>query len=223
MFTPQLTGTHEGAAVAILETPLPALASHGSTEETQQVHGIARLVQVSTKPPLMLLDLTVRFPGYPLIAPTSPVIGSSNASNGKRDAVAPSYDVYVSSTGDVQCPPFSTGLPHIPLTTLSPDSQGYADTFLELPLGLWELVGRAMVIEPSESVKLRTSAGAGVAGKKEVEEKVKAIIGGKGRLGVLAGVIARSSGAWGNDKTVCACSGKSMWEEGRMAEARSKI
>lgn len=27
------------------------------------------------------------------------------------------------------------------------------------------------------------------------------------------GIIARSAGLWENDKTVCACSGKSMWEE----------
>lgn len=29
----------------------------------------------------------------------------------------------------------------------------------------------------------------------------------------LCGVIARSAGAWENDKTVCSCTGKSMWEE----------
>ncbi|GMM52627.1 copper chaperone [Starmerella bacillaris] len=29
----------------------------------------------------------------------------------------------------------------------------------------------------------------------------------------LVGIIARSAGLWENDKTVCACTGKSMWEE----------
>jgi copper chaperone for superoxide dismutase len=29
----------------------------------------------------------------------------------------------------------------------------------------------------------------------------------------LVGVVARSAGAWENDKTVCSCSGKTVWEE----------
>jgi copper chaperone for superoxide dismutase len=29
----------------------------------------------------------------------------------------------------------------------------------------------------------------------------------------LVGVIARSAGVWDNDKTVCSCSGKTLWEE----------
>ena len=29
----------------------------------------------------------------------------------------------------------------------------------------------------------------------------------------LVGVIARSAGVWDNDKTVCSCSGKTVWEE----------
>jgi copper chaperone for superoxide dismutase/copper chaperone len=39
---------------------------------------------------------------------------------------------------------------------------------------------------------------------------------------VFAGVVARSAGTWGNDKTVCACSGRTMWEEGREMEAQAK-
>lgn len=29
----------------------------------------------------------------------------------------------------------------------------------------------------------------------------------------LVGVVARSAGVWENDKTVCSCSGKTVWEE----------
>ena len=36
--------------------------------------------------------------------------------------------------------------------------------------------------------------------------------------GILAGVIARSAGAWTNDKTVCTCSGKTQWEEAKEAK-----
>lgn len=30
---------------------------------------------------------------------------------------------------------------------------------------------------------------------------------------VVVGVVARSAGVWENEKTVCACSGKTVWEE----------
>jgi copper chaperone for superoxide dismutase len=29
----------------------------------------------------------------------------------------------------------------------------------------------------------------------------------------LTGVIARSAGTWENDKTICSCTGKTLWEE----------
>ncbi|CRK29998.1 hypothetical protein BN1708_005123 [Verticillium longisporum] len=29
----------------------------------------------------------------------------------------------------------------------------------------------------------------------------------------LVGVVARSAGMWDNDKTVCSCTGKTLWEE----------
>ena len=31
----------------------------------------------------------------------------------------------------------------------------------------------------------------------------------------VVGVIARSAGVWDNDKTVCSCTGKTLWEERR--------
>jgi copper chaperone len=37
---------------------------------------------------------------------------------------------------------------------------------------------------------------------------------------IFAGVVARSAGAWGNEKTVCACSGRTMWEEGREMDSK---
>lgn len=168
------TGNHEGAAVAILE----ASAKQGDAE-TQQVHGIARMVQVALNPrPLMLLDLTMRF----------------------KKPWADAYDVYVSTTGDVRDPPHTTGKRHMTLLTkLKPDDEGYADAFVELPTALWEVVGRAMVVEP------------------QTQPQPPA----KGVIATLAGVIARSAGAWGNEKTVCACSGKTMWEEAREHAWRS--
>lgn len=36
----------------------------------------------------------------------------------------------------------------------------------------------------------------------------------------LVGVIARSAGVWENDKTVCSCSGKTVWEERKDAQTK---
>lgn len=126
--------------------------------------------------PLMLLDLTMRF----------------------KRPWADAYDVYVSTTGDVRDPPHTTGKRHMTLLkTLKPDEEGYADAFAELPIALWDVVGRAMVVEPQSQLAQTTA-------------KAKPSL-----LTTFAGVIARSAGAWGNEKTVCACSGKTMWEEAR--------
>lgn len=106
------------------------------------------------------------------------------------------FDVYVSSSGNVVDPPTSTGAPLVNLGRIVPDKDGYGDLFKEVDGELWEWVGRACVVE----AKGQTGPGS-----------------------VFAGVVARSSGVWGNDKTVCACSGRTMWEEGREMEAKGML
>jgi len=64
--------------------------------------------------------------------------------------------------------------------------------FIERPIRIWELIGRGMVIS-----KQHESEGM----FKNNDENT------------LVGVIARSAGVWDNDKTVCSCSGKTLWEE----------
>jgi hypothetical protein len=145
------------------------------------------MVQVSTSPVLLLMDLTVSFPEFKTAFP-SPIIP------------APSYDVYVARTGDVTSPPSTTGPVHLPLATITPDPRtGYADAFVELPIGLWDIVGRAMVVEPTEEVRRRQRLAEAQDRVQMAEQEVKGVIGSKGRLGILAGVIARSAGAWGNE------------------------
>jgi len=105
---------------------------------------------------------------------------------------------------------------------VTPDSKtGYADAFLEVPVGLWDIIGRAMVVESVEREDTAATAPSGIHSGRIAQEGIRGFR--KGRLGVLAGVIARSAGAWGNEKTVCACSGQTMWEEGRMMESKSRI
>lgn len=99
----------------------------------------------------------------------------------------PKYNVYIASTGDMVDPPRTMGKPLLSLGQVVPDKDGYGDLFKEVSGELWEWVGRGCVVQADE--------------------------GGTGKI--FAGVVARSAGAWGNDKTVCACSGRTMWEEAR--------
>jgi copper chaperone for superoxide dismutase len=57
-------------------------------------------------------------------------------------------------------------------------------------VGIWEMIGRSMVVSKNKEGPFR-----------------------KDDADTLVGVIARSAGVWENDKTVCSCSGKSVWQE----------
>lgn len=62
--------------------------------------------------------------------------------------------------------------------------------FLKAPVSVWELIGRSFVVTADEAP--------GTESHQHQE---------------YCGVIARSAGVWENDKQVCACSGKSIWQE----------
>lgn len=76
------------------------------------------------------------------------------------------------------------------LGTLEVSKSGIASVFLDKPIEVWELIGRSIVVSKLPEGKF----------KKEDPD-------------TLVGVIARSAGVWDNDKTVCSCSGKTVWEE----------
>ncbi len=42
---------------------------------------------------------------------------------------------------------------------------------------------------------------------------MRPIGGGEDGIGEVVGVVARSAGVWENEKVVCGCSGKTVWEE----------
>ncbi|KAK8849607.1 hypothetical protein IAR55_004942 [Kwoniella newhampshirensis] len=206
------------AAVSILESPLPLPASIASTsnpilagvenpisssglsdralpgmneeEHSQKVFGICRFVQIAPK--IVLMDLTVRLP-----PPARVGLGTADKAR---------YNVYVSSTGNLVDPPITTGKPFVKLGEIEPDKEGYGDMFKEVDGELWEWIGRGCIVEAASSVSMPPNARAST--------RTSTI----GRI--FAGVVARSAGAWGNDKTVCACSGRTMWEEGRDMEKK---
>ena len=63
---------------------------------------------------------------------------------------------------------------------------------------VWEIVGRAFAVERVKSVAENGGGGGG---------------DDDGDCVMVLGVVARSAGVWDNDKMVCSCSGKTVWEE----------
>ena len=66
------------------------------------------------------------------------------------------------------------------------DGQGKGSLVGEIGWSIWEMVGRGLLVE-----------------KKGGQEEEEAVMG----------VVARSAGVWENDKSVCSCTGKTLWEE----------
>ncbi|KAF7537540.1 hypothetical protein G7Z17_g12834 [Cylindrodendrum hubeiense] len=71
------------------------------------------------------------------------------------------------------------------------DGRGAA--FVNQPFQVWEVIGHAMVLTRQEE------------GTEPLANDVDTVVG----------VIARSAGMWDNDKTVCSCTGKTLWDERR--------
>ena len=172
-----------GAAVCILETHFPL-------STTSPVRGLARLVQVS--PTHTLIDLTIRglTPGtyHASIRETGDISrGALSLGNVWSELFNPKEAL----TGDDRGKGIKKGL----LGTLEVGSNGTGNVFLDKPVQIWEMIGRGMVVSRDTP---------GDEGRKNE---------GKDDADTVVGVIARSAGVWDNDKTVCSCSGKTVWEE----------
>jgi copper chaperone for superoxide dismutase len=76
--------------------------------------------------------------------------------------------------------------------TVHVGKDGMGSVFIDKPIEIWEMIGRGMVVSKQH----------------EGDAKFE-----KNDENTLVGVIARSAGVWDNDKTVCSCSGKTLWEE----------
>ncbi|KAI0840660.1 Cu,Zn superoxide dismutase-like protein [Hypoxylon sp. FL0890] len=97
------------------------------------------------------------------------------------------------STGPVWAGGSGTTQPRGILGTVQVGSDGRGGVFLDHPFQVWEVIGHAMVVSRQEE------------GVMEAELK--------NDENTVVGVIARSAGMWDNDKTVCSCTGKTLWEE----------
>jgi len=120
-----------------------------------------------------------------------------------RGVSAGTYHATVRETGDISRGAGSTGgiweavkklggfnQPRGVFGTIEVGKDGRGSTFLEQPVSVWEIVGRSMVVSKQQESPFQPED-----------------------PDTLVGVIARSAGVWDNDKTVCSCSGKTVWEE----------
>ncbi|RYP08250.1 hypothetical protein DL764_001984 [Monosporascus ibericus] len=95
------------------------------------------------------------------------------------------------STGPVWAGGSGTTQPRGVLGTIEVGKDGRGAVFLDHPFQVWEVIGHAMVVSRQEE------------GSGELKNDKDTVVG----------VIARSAGVWDNDKTVCSCTGKTLWEE----------
>lgn len=116
------------------------------------------------------------------------------------------YWATVRETGDISKGAMSTGAVWRDATTANQQEarpkgffgsvdigkNGMGSVFFDRPIQIWEMIGRGMVVSRQHD------------GERKFE---------KNDEDTLVGVIARSAGVWDNDKTVCSCSGKTLWEE----------
>ncbi|KAF5666406.1 putative LYS7-copper chaperone for superoxide dismutase Sod1p [Fusarium heterosporum] len=83
------------------------------------------------------------------------------------------------------------GKPRGDLGVVEVNENGHGATFIDHEFQIWEVIGHAMVLTRQE-------------------EKSESL---KNDKNTVVGIIARSAGMWDNDKTVCSCTGKTLWEE----------
>lgn len=114
--------------------------------------------------------------------------------------VAPgTYRATIREFGDLKDGAASTGpvwvggskeAPKGTLGIIEVSEEGRGSAFVDHGFQIWEVIGHAMVLtRQDEGLPLKNDDN------------------------TVVGVIARSAGMWDNDKTVCSCTGKTLWEE----------
>lgn len=77
---------------------------------------------------------------------------------------------------------------------------GKGNVLLDQPVAIQELIGRSMVVAKDKDGPFRAED-----------------------ADTIVGVIARSAGVWDNEKMVCSCSGKNVWEERKEQLSRGML
>lgn len=123
------------------------------------------------------------------------------------------YHATVRETGDISRGPESTGgIWEAALAqreggaargifgTVEVGKSGIGSVFLDRPVEVWEMIGRSIIVSRKQD---------GMFDSADPD--------------TIVGVIARSAGLWDNDKTVCSCSGKTVWEERKEQVGRGML
>ncbi|KAH7037793.1 heavy-metal-associated domain-containing protein [Microdochium trichocladiopsis] len=182
------SGTTNGAAVCILETFHQRQGDGGGESELPP-----GAVQMSS----WLDPRNVRgLARMVSVSPTATIVDLTihGVQPGKYNATIREYgnlQYGASSTGPAWAGDNSTGQARGFLGTIDVGKDGKGSMFTDHPLQVWEIIGHAMVVTQQD------------ANKTELDNNESTVLG----------VIARSAGMWDNDKAVCSCTGKTLWEE----------
>ncbi|KAJ5569805.1 superoxide dismutase copper chaperone Lys7 [Penicillium hispanicum] len=161
------------------------LETHSNTV-SNKIRGLARMVQVSSN--MTLVDLTINGMSPGKYWATVREAGDISQGAESTGGIWESLKAKVLGSG-VAAPPAEKD-PRGVFGSVDVDEQGRGNVFLDRPVAIWELIGRSMVLSKTKEGPFR----------REDEN-------------TLVGVIARSAGVWDNDKMVCSCSGKNVWQE----------
>ncbi|PSR79908.1 superoxide dismutase [Coniella lustricola] len=193
------SGGSNSAAVSILETfgedttiqeLTPTANDKISGNLPREVRGLARMVEVS--PNVTLVDLTIRG-----VAPGT-YYATIREYGDLKDGAASAGPVWKGHQ-TAQIEGLKTQV-RGQLGTFEVGADGRGAVFLDRPFQVWEVIGHAFVVTRQEE-----------EGKTQEEGGKPAVL--QNDENTVVGVIARSAGMWDNDKTVCSCTGKTLWEE----------
>ncbi|KAK4043294.1 superoxide dismutase [Parachaetomium inaequale] len=183
------SGTSNSAAVSILETYYhradAEVTPAGTPGESWVNERLVRgLVRmVQVSPTETLVDLTVR--GVPPGTYRATIREYGNLKDGASSA-GPVWSAQSKEGGAAASSPRGV------LGTVEIGPNGYGNAFINRPFQVWEVIGHALVVSRHDE-----SDGAPLRNEEDT----------------VVGVIARSAGVWDNDKTVCSCTGKTLWQE----------
>ncbi|KAI1200403.1 heavy-metal-associated domain-containing protein [Nemania serpens] len=132
------------------------------------------------------------------VSPTSTLVDLTvrGIAPGKYNASIREYGdlkLGAASTGPVWAGGSGTTQPRGILGSVEVGRDGRGAVFFDHPFQIWEVIGHGMVLSTQED------------GQGELKNNENTVVG----------VIARSAGMWDNDKTICSCTGKTLWEERR--------
>ena len=188
------SGRSNSAAVCILELPPTPLSSDSESIPTPNpVRGLIRLIELSAPPPAQSNDA--------LGADQDPMTLLDLTLTGMKPGT---YVASLRRSGDISEGAKSMGkvfgglqdTRNGKLGKVKVDEEGRGELVGEINWPIWEAVGRGIVVQREGG------------GESETETKDN-----DRREEVVVGVVARSAGVWENEKVVCGCSGKTVWEE----------